>query len=91
MKTVLLHDEPLSGNGNYKTGGKRFGRGRIAGLALIALAIAIVWVQVRGEPEATHFAAAAGSTTATVSSTRCVSTPLPRRRWPRPSPASSRT
>lgn len=36
---------------------------RVAGLALIALAIAIVWVQVRGEPEAAHLAAAAGSTT----------------------------
>jgi pimeloyl-ACP methyl ester carboxylesterase len=37
MKTVLLHDQPLSGNGNHKTGAKRFGRGRIAGLILIAL------------------------------------------------------
>ena len=37
MKTVLLHDQPLSGNGNHKTGAKRFGRGRIAGLVLIAL------------------------------------------------------
>ena len=37
MKTVLLHDQPLSGNGNRGTGAKRFGRGRITGLALIAL------------------------------------------------------
>ncbi len=37
MKTVLLHDQPLSGNGNHGTGAKRFGRGRIAGLILIAL------------------------------------------------------
>ena len=36
MKTVLLHDQPLSGNGKG-TGAKRFGRGRITGLALIAL------------------------------------------------------
>jgi hypothetical protein len=36
MKTVLLHDQPLSGNGTG-TGAKRFGRGRITGLALIAL------------------------------------------------------
>src|SRR4249920_3472758 len=37
MKTVLLHDQPLSDNGNDRTGAKRFGRGRIAGLILIAL------------------------------------------------------
>ena len=37
MKTVLLHDQPLSGNGNRRTGAKRLGRGRIAGLILIAL------------------------------------------------------
>ncbi len=37
MKTVLLDDQPLSGNGNHKTGAKRFGGGRIAGLILIAL------------------------------------------------------
>ena len=37
MKTVLLHDQPLSGRGNHRTGAKRFGRGRIAGLILIAL------------------------------------------------------
>ena len=37
MKTVLLHDQPLSGNGNRRTAAKRFGRGRITGLALIAL------------------------------------------------------
>ena len=37
MKTVLLHDQPLSDNGNHRTGAKRFGRGRIAGLILIAL------------------------------------------------------
>ena len=37
MKTVLLHNQPLSGNGNHRTGAKRFGRGRITGLALIAL------------------------------------------------------
>src|SRR4051794_25477746 len=37
MKTVLLHDQPLSGNGNQMTGGKRFGLGRTTGLALIAL------------------------------------------------------
>jgi pimeloyl-ACP methyl ester carboxylesterase len=37
MKTVLLHDQPLSGNGNHRTGAKRFGRGQIAGLILIAL------------------------------------------------------
>ena len=37
MKTVLLHDQPLAGNRNHRTGGKRFGRGRITGLALIAL------------------------------------------------------
>jgi pimeloyl-ACP methyl ester carboxylesterase len=37
MKTVLLHDQPLSGNGNHRTGGKRFGRGRTTGLAVIAL------------------------------------------------------
>ena len=36
MKTVLLHDQPLSGNGNQR-GAKRFGRGWIAGLSLIAL------------------------------------------------------
>jgi pimeloyl-ACP methyl ester carboxylesterase len=36
MKTVLLHDQPLSGNGR-KTGAKRFGRSRIVGLILIAL------------------------------------------------------
>ena len=36
MKTVLLHDQPLSSNGK-KTVAKRFGRGRISGLALIAL------------------------------------------------------
>ena len=35
MKTVLLHDQPLSGNGKHSA--KRFGRGRIAGLTLIAL------------------------------------------------------
>src|SRR5947209_20112998 len=34
MKTVLLHDQPLSGNG---TVARRFGRARITGLALIAL------------------------------------------------------
>ena len=32
-----MHDQPLSGNGNHRTGAKRFGRGRIAGLILIAL------------------------------------------------------
>src|SRR6478735_4391293 len=37
MRTVLLHDKPLSGNGNRRTAAKRFGRGRVAGLALIAL------------------------------------------------------
>jgi pimeloyl-ACP methyl ester carboxylesterase len=37
MKTVLLHDQPLSGNGNHRSGAQRFGRGRVAGLALIAL------------------------------------------------------
>jgi pimeloyl-ACP methyl ester carboxylesterase len=37
MKTVLLHDQPLSGNGNHTTGAKRFGRGQIAGLILIAV------------------------------------------------------
>ena len=37
MKTVLLHDQPLSGNGKHTTGAKRFGRGRIAGLILIAV------------------------------------------------------
>jgi pimeloyl-ACP methyl ester carboxylesterase len=37
MKTVLLHDQPLSGNGNHRAGAKRFGRGQIAGLVLIAL------------------------------------------------------
>ena len=37
MKTRLLHDQPLSGNGNHRTGPKRFGRGRIAGLILIGL------------------------------------------------------
>ena len=36
MKTVLSHDQPLTGN-DQGTGAKRFGRGRIAGLALIAL------------------------------------------------------
>ena len=36
MKTVLLHDQPLSSNGKG-TVAKRFGRGRITGLALIAL------------------------------------------------------
>ena len=25
MKTVLVHDQPLSGNGNHRAGGKRFG------------------------------------------------------------------
>jgi pimeloyl-ACP methyl ester carboxylesterase len=37
MKTVLLHDRPLSGNGNHTAAVKRFGRGRIAGLIVIAL------------------------------------------------------
>src|SRR4249919_3980435 len=37
MKTVLLHDQPLSDNGNHRTGARRFGRGRIAGLIMIAL------------------------------------------------------
>ena len=38
MKTVLLHDRPLSDNGNHRPRrAKRFGRGRIAGLILIAL------------------------------------------------------
>ena len=37
MKTVLVHDQPLSGNGNQRTAAKRIDRGRIAGLALIAL------------------------------------------------------
>ncbi|HST19170.1 MAG TPA: alpha/beta fold hydrolase [Gaiellaceae bacterium] len=37
MKTVLLHDRPLSGNGNHTTAVKRIGRGRIAGLSVIAL------------------------------------------------------
>ncbi|MGZ6691191.1 MAG: alpha/beta fold hydrolase [Solirubrobacteraceae bacterium] len=36
MKTVLLHDQPLSGNGNHRSA-KRFGPGRITGLTLIAL------------------------------------------------------
>ena len=37
MKTVLLHDQPLSGNGSHRNRAKRFGRGRITGLTLIAL------------------------------------------------------
>ena len=36
MKTVLLHDQPITGKGQT-TVAKRFGRGRIVGLALIAL------------------------------------------------------
>ena len=45
---------------------------RVAGLALIALAIAIVWVQVRGEPEATHFAAAGSTTPAASARARAI-------------------
>ena len=37
MKTVLLHDQPLSGNGNHGIDVKRFGRARIVSLILIAL------------------------------------------------------
>ena len=39
MKTVLLHNQPLSGNGNHRPGARLFGRGRIAGLTLIVLLI----------------------------------------------------
>ena len=51
MKTVLLHNQPLSGNGNLRTSAKRFGRGRITGLALIALvALGLGYLHFGGAP-----------------------------------------
>jgi pimeloyl-ACP methyl ester carboxylesterase len=48
MKTVLLHDQPLSGNGKG-AGAKRFGRGQITSLALIALlALALGYLHFSG-------------------------------------------
>ena len=49
MKTVLLHDKPLTGNGSRGTAIKRFGRGRVIALALIAvLTLGLGFIHVTG-------------------------------------------